>query len=59
MLSPSAVTARHAGMSPAAQILCPLFFFSQIPGMKKTGRREGRSLGAVKRKLTASEERQD
>ncbi len=61
----SAVTARHVGinptwarLSPAAQILCPLFFSSQIPWRKKTGGREGWSR-SLKRKLTTSAERQD
>ncbi len=36
----------------------PLFFSSQVPGMKKTGGREGRRR-SLKRKLSASAERQD
>ncbi len=56
---------RHVGinptwarLSPAAQILCPAVFFSQIPWRKKTGGREGWSR-SLKRKLTTSAERQD
>ncbi len=60
----SVVTARHAGIEPTwARLSRPLkssahCFFSQIPGRKKTGGCEGRSR-SLKRKLTASAERQD
>ncbi len=59
MLSLSAVMGRHAGiestwprLSPAARIFCPAVF------QKKTGGRKGRSR-YLKRKLSASAERQD
>ncbi len=46
----SAVMARHAGiepawarLSPAAQILCPAAFSSQVPGRNKRGGRKERS----------------
>ncbi len=65
MLSPSAVTARHAGIEPmwarlslAAQILCQLFFSHRSLGGRKMGGREGRSR-SLKRKLSVSAERQD
>ncbi len=63
MLSPSAETARHAGIKPTCACHQPLkssarCFFSQIPGRKKTGGREGWSR-LLKRKLTASTNRQD
>ncbi len=61
----SVVMARHAGieptwarLSPAARILCPAVFSSQVPGRKKTCGHEGRS-HSLKIKLSASAERQD
>ncbi len=61
----SAVMARHADiepawarLSPAAQILCPAAFSSQVPGRKKRAGHEGRR-HALKRKLSMSVERQN
>ncbi len=61
----SAVMARHVGiepawarLSPAAKVLCPAAFSSQVPGRKKRGGCEERSR-SLKRKLSKSVERQD
>ncbi len=61
MLSPSAMTARHAALSSLVTGRSnPLLTvcFSQIPGRKEMGGREGWSR-SLKRKLTSSAEMQD
>ncbi len=57
MLSPSAVTARHAGMSPAAQILCPLFFFLTDPWDEENRKARGAESGRCEKK--ANRERRE
>ncbi len=48
----------QAHSSPSVEILCPAAYSSQVPGRKKSGRREGWSC-SLKRKIAASAERRD